>query len=239
MTNLEILFQIIGGIAILLYGIHLSGVSLQKMLGFRLEEILKKTNKNPLKGLAIGTGITGLIQSSGTTMIMLIGFISAGLLTLKGAIPVMLGANIGSTITVQLASCRLGLYALPILTAGVFIHIFSIRKIYKNFGEALVGFSFLFLGMNFIFTGTQALSMNEFAVAFINVIGSSIFLSILAASILTVVLRSSSAVSVFIVALGVAQIIELKPALFLIFGVNLGSIAEVHCAFRVILVMKK
>lgn len=223
MTNLDILFQIIGGIAILLYGIHLSGVSLQKMLGFRLEEILKKTNENPIKGLAIGTGITSLIQSSGTTMIMLIGFISAGLLTLKGAIPVMLGANIGSTITIQLASFKLGLYALPILTVGVFIHIFSIRKIYKNFGEALIGFSFLFLGMNFIFIGTQSLSMNEFAVVSINTIGSSAILSILAASILTVILRSSSAVSVFIVALGVAQIIDLKAALFLIFGANFGS----------------
>ena len=223
MTNLEILFQIIGGIAILLYGIHLSGVSLQKMLGFRLEEILKKTNENPLKGLTIGTGITSLIQSSGTTIIMLTGFIGAGLLTLKGAIPVMLGANIGSTITIQLAAFKLGLYALPILTAGVFIHIFSIRKIYKNFGEALIGFSFLFLGMNFIFTGTQSLSMNEFAVVFINVVGSSPILSISLAAIFTVILRSSSAVSVFIVALGVAQIIDLKAALFFIFGANLGS----------------
>jgi len=223
MTNLEIPFQIIGGIAILLYGIHLSGVSLQKMLGFRLEEILKKTNENPVKGLAIGTGITSLIQSSGTTMIMLIGFISAGLLTLKGAIPVMLGANIGSTITIQLASFKLGLYALPILTTGVFIHIFSIRKIYKNFGEALIGFSFLFLGMNFIFTGTQSLSLNESAVALISVIGSSVSLSIFIAATLAVALRSSSAVSVFIVALGVSQIIDLKAAIFLIFGVNLGS----------------
>ena len=223
MTNLDILFQIIGGIAILLYGIHLSGVSLQKMLGFRLERVLKKTSENPIKGLAIGTGITSLIQSSGTTMIMLIGFIGAGLLTLKGAIPVMFGANIGSTITIQLAAFKLGLYALPILTAGVFIHIFSIRKIYKNFGEALIGFSFLFLGMNFIFTGTQALSLNESAVTVINIIGSSAFLSISIAAVLAVILRSSSAVSVFIVALGVAQIIDLKAAIFLIFGVNLGS----------------
>jgi phosphate:Na+ symporter len=223
MTNLEIVFQIIGGIAILLYGIHLSGVSLQKMLGFRLEEILKKTDENPVKGLAIGTGITSLIQSSGTTIIMLIGFISAGLLTLKGAVPVMLGANIGSTITVQLASFRLGLYALPILTAGVFIHIFCIRKIYKNFGEALIGFSFLFLGMNFIFTGTQSLSSNETAVVFFDVIGSSVILSIFIAAFFTVLLRSSSAITVLIVALGVSQIVELKQALFLIFGANLGS----------------
>ena len=223
MTNLDIPFQIIGGIAILLYGIHLSGVSLQKMVGFRLEEILKKTSENPFKGLAIGTGITSVIQSSGTTMIMLIGFIGAGLLTLKGVIPVILGANIGSTVTVQLASFKLGLYALPILTTGVFIHIFSTRKIHKNFGEAIVGFSFLFLGMNFIFSGTQALALNEFAVTLINVIGSSVFLSIFMAATLTVILRSSSAVSVFILALGVAQVIDLKAAIFLILGANLGS----------------
>ena len=146
MIELTTIFEIVGGLAILLYGIHLSGVNLQKIMGFRLEKVLRKANDNPVKGLAIGTGITAIIQSSSTTITMLIGFMSAGLLACRGAIPAMLGANIGSTITTQLASFQVGIYALPVLTLGVLIHIFSVRKIKKNIGEAIIGFSFLFLG---------------------------------------------------------------------------------------------
>lgn len=223
MIELKIVFEIVGGIALLFYGVHILGVSLQKMLGFRLEEILKKTNNNPIKGLAIGTGITSVIQSSGTTAVMLIGFLGAGLLGLKGAVPVMLGANIGSTVTTQFASLQIGLYALPIMTIGVFIHIFSVRKIYKNFGEALVGFSFLFLAINFIFSGAYSLSFDSAAVNFIRSFSSSAVSAVFVAAAVTLFLRSSSATSILVVAFAVAGIIEIKPALFLILGVNLGA----------------
>jgi len=228
MIELKTMFEIIGGMALLLYGIHILGVNLQKILGFRLEEILKKTNNNPIKGLAIGTGITSIVQSSGTTTIMLIGFLGAGLLSLKSAVPVMLGANIGGTITTQFASFQIGIYALPILTIGVLIHIFSIRKIYKNFGEALVGFSFLFLGMNFIFSGVHSLSFDLEVVGFIKSFTSSAVPSVLAAAVITLFLRSSSAVSIFVVALCATGIIEIKPALFLILGVNLGASLKIE-----------
>ncbi len=223
MIELKIIFEIIGGLALLLYGIHLLGVSLQKVLGFRLEEILRKTNNNPIKGLAIGTGITAVIQSSGTTTIMLIGFLGAGLLSLKSAVPVMLGANIGGTITTQFASLQIGMYALPIMTIGVLIHIFSKRKIYKNCGEALIGFSFLFIGMNFVFSGTHLLSFDANAVHFIKTLSSSAAPAVLVAAAVTLFLRSSSATSIFVVALVVAGIVEIKPALFLILGINLGA----------------
>lgn len=233
MIELKIVFEIIGGLALLLYGIHLLGVNLQKVLGFRLEEILKKTNNNSLKGLAIGTGITSVIQSSGTTIIMLIGFLGAGLLGLKSAVPVMLGANIGSTITTQFASFQIGMYTLPILTIGVLIHIFSIHKVYKNFGEALIGFSFLFLGIEFIFSGTYVLSLDANAVHFIRSFSSSAVPAVLIAAVATLFLRSSSATSILVVALCVVGIIEIRPALFLILGVNLGaSLKIIYFALR-------
>jgi len=216
-----------------LYGIHLLGVSLQKVLGFRLEEILKKTNNNPIRGLAIGAGITSIIQSSGTITIMLIGFLGAGLLGLKSAVPVMLGANIGGTITTQFASFQIGMYALPILAAGVFVHIFSIRKVYKNYGEALIGFSFLFLGMNYIFSGAYSLSFDASIVHFIRSFSSSAVPAVLTAAAVTLFLRSSSATAIFTVALCAAGIIEIKPALFLILGINLGaSLKVVYFALR-------
>ncbi|MDF1498407.1 MAG: Na/Pi cotransporter family protein [Patescibacteria group bacterium] len=227
MVESETIFEIIGGLAILLYGIHLSGVSLQKIMGFKMEEMLKKVEGNPIKGLAIGTGITGIIQSSGTTIIMLIGFISAGLISIGGAVPAMLGANIGSTITTQLASFRVGIYALPVLTVGVLIHIFAIRRIRKNIGEAIIGFSFLFLGMNFIYNGMYVISQNEAAVNFINHYSLNNFSYIFILAFLTLLLRSSSATSVLVVTLGATQIIDLNTALFMILGVNLGSSMKV------------
>ncbi len=227
MIDLTIIFEIIGGLAILLYGIHLSGVSLQKIAGFRLEEILKKTSNNPVKGLIIGTGITALIQSSGTTITMLIGFMNAGLLVFGGAIPVMLGANIGSTITTQMASLQIGLYAMPILTVGVIIHIFAVRKIKKNIGEAIIGFSFLFIGMYFVFNGMAFLSSDQASVNFINQFDSNKILYVFVLAFFTLLLQSSSATSVVVVALGVSQIIDLNAALYMILGVNLGSSLKV------------
>ena len=223
MIEIETIFEIVGGLAILLYGIHLSGVNLQKIMGFRLEKVLRKANDNPVKGLAIGTGITAIIQSSGTTITMLIGFMSAGLLVCRGAIPAMLGANIGSTITTQLASFQVGIYALPVLTLGVLIHIFSVRKIKKNIGEAIIGFSFLFLGMYFIFNGAHTISYDQTVVEFINQFSSAKIFYVFILAFLTLLLQSSSATSVLVVAFGATQIIDLSTALFMILGVNLGS----------------
>lgn len=227
MIDLTIIFEIVGGLAILLYGIHLSGVNLQKIAGFRLEEVLKKTSDNPVKSLIIGTGITALIQSSGTTITMLIGFMSAGLLVFEGAIPVMLGANIGSTITTQLASLQIGLYAMPILAVGVIIHIFAVRKIKKNIGEAIIGFSFLFLGMYFIFNGMTSLSFDQTFVEFVNQYNSNKILYVFILALFTLLLQSSSATSVVVVALGASQIIDLNTALYMILGANLGSSLKV------------
>lgn len=222
MIDLIIIFEIVGGLAILLYGIHLSGVNLQKIAGFRLEEMLRKIKGSKIKGLIIGTGVTAIIQSSGTTITMLIGFMSAGLLVYSGAISAMLGANIGNTITTQLVSFQIGLYVMPILMIGVLIHTFSVHKIKQSIGEAIVGFSFLFLGMYFILNGALSLSDNQEAVNLINHFSYYKIFYIFILAFLTLILQSSSATSVIVVALGLSQIIDLETALYMILGVNLG-----------------
>ncbi len=227
MNGTKILFEIVGGLSLLLYGIHLLGVNLQQVLGSKLEKILKKASNGKIKGLAIGTGITSIIQSGGTTTLMLIGFISAGILSLSDAVPVMLGANIGSTITTQLAAFRIGIYALPVLTVGFLIYIFSTRRIYSSFGQALMGLSFIFLGMSLVFSGILLLSFYPDVAYFISRISSFGIISVFIAAFFTFLLQSSSAASVFVVALGTAQIIDLNSALFLILGVNLGASAKV------------
>lgn len=227
MIDLTIIFEIVGGLAILLYGIHLAGVNLQKIAGFRLEEMLRKIKGSKIKGLIIGTGVTAIIQSSGTTITMLIGFMSAGLLVYSGAISAMLGANIGSTITTQLVSFQIGLYVMPILMIGVLIHIFSVHRTKQSIGEAIIGFSFLFLGMYFILNGALSLSDNQAAVNLINHFSYYKIFYIFILAFLTLILQSSSATSVIVVALGLSRIIDLETALYMILGVNLGSSLKV------------
>lgn len=221
------LLEIIGGLSLILYGIHLSGINLQKILGSYLETALKRSNGNPIKGAGIGAGITALIHSSGTTTVMLIGLITGGFISLKAAVPVMLGANIGSTAATQLASMRIGNYALIFLVAGVLTHILSEKKINKRIGEALIGFSFLFLGMNFIFTGIEGLSQNETFLQIISSLTDSPARAFAAGAILTAALRSSSATSILVVAMGATGIIGLPAALYLILGINLGTSLKV------------
>jgi len=227
MSEIKFFFEIAGGLSLILYGIHLSGINLQKILGSKLEDMLKKSNKNPVRGLATGTAITGMIHSSGTTTVMLIGLITGGFMTLSGAIPVMLGANIGSTIATQLASLRIGSYALAFLTMGVLLHISAEKKINKRIGEATIGFSFLFLGMEFLYSGIDSISENPLFLETIKLSVNSPLSAILLGAIITVLFRSASTISILVVTLGATGSIELSSALYMILGINFGSSLKV------------
>lgn len=234
MADIKFIFEIAGGLMLILYGIHLSGINLQKILGSHLEEILRKAGHDPLRGVATGAAITGLINSSGTTTVMLFGLITGGIITLTEAVPVMLGANIGSTVATQLSSLRIGGSALFFLTVGVFIHLSVKKKIFKNIGEAIIGLSFLFLGMNFLFSGVESLSGNgNFIMIADSLLMHSPLRTILMGVFVTVLLQSATATSVLAVALGAASVIDLNSALFLILGINLGSsLKVVYLALR-------
>lgn len=222
-NDLKTFFELAGGLSILLYGIHLLGANLQRVLGSRLEDILKKTGDNPIKGVAIGAAITAVIQSSGTTAMMLMGFISAGFLTLRNAVPVILGASIGGTITIQLASLHIGIYAMPILFVGfVFFSLFSGRTI-RSLGKAVIGLGFLFLGMNFVFSGANFLSQSSYSSIIESILSSNPSISVIIAAAFTLLIQSGSASSVLILALGSSGILDIETAIFLILGVNLGA----------------
>jgi phosphate:Na+ symporter len=227
MIEANIFLDIVGGISLILYGIHLSGINLQKILGSYSEKLLKKANSDPLKGVAIGAGITALIHSSVTTTMMLIGLINGGFMELSGAIPVMLGANIGSTVATELASFQIREYALAFMIVGIWIHISTEKKIYKRIGEAIVGFGFLFLGMEFLFAGIDFLASNKIFVEIINLLAGSPLSAIFAGAFVTVILRSATATSILVVALGAASVINFPLALFMILGVNFGSSLKV------------
>lgn len=223
MEKIGIFLEIIGGFSLILYGIHLSGINLQKIFGSKLEDVIKKASNNPVKGLAVGAAITSAIHSSSTTTMILIGLITGGFMDLYGAVPIMLGANIGSTLATQLASLRIGNCALLFLALGVIIHISAERKLHKRIGEAVIGFSFLFLGMDFLFSAINTLSYDRTFTNVINALTLSPERALCAGALATMLLRSASAASILTVALAATSVISLPTALFVILGVNLGS----------------
>src|SRR5919204_4239982 len=160
MTSADlVLFAILGGTALLLYGVRLVGEGLQRAAGTRLRHLLSTLTGNRFKALLVGAGVTAVLQSSSATTVMLVGFASAGLLTLRQTIGVILGADIGTTVTVQLLAFDLLELAPVILFVGWVLHIAG-RGTVRYVGQAILGFGFLFLGMKLVADGTGPLTQS-------------------------------------------------------------------------------
>ena len=138
------IFAIVGGLGIFLYGINLMGDSLKALAGTKLKLIIEKTTNTPIKGIFVGVIITGLIQSSSGTTALTVGLVRAGLMTLPQAIGIIIGANIGTTVTSFLIGLPIKEYALPIMAAGSFLIFFINTKKYKRLGGGILGFGMLF-----------------------------------------------------------------------------------------------
>src|SRR5919108_4104353 len=152
-----VLFALFGGTALLLYGVRFVGEGLQRAAGTRLRHILSTLTGNRLKALGVGALATAVLQSSSATTVMLVGFASAGLLTLRQTIGVILGADIGTTVTVQLLAFDL-LALSPLVVFIGFVVWASARGSLSYVGQAILGFGFLFLGMKLVADGTSPLT---------------------------------------------------------------------------------
>jgi phosphate:Na+ symporter len=219
----EIIFGIVGGLGLFIYGIWEMSEGLHKAFGERMRKILHNFTGNPIKGVLVGTGITSIIQSSSATTVILVGFVNAGLMTLVQAIGVTLGAHIGTTITAQLVAFKLTDYALPIIGAGMLTVFFAKRKVHKYIGEFLVGFGILFLGLNILTNVVKPLGQYPwFNNAFITFSKNPI-LGVLTGVVVTAILQSSSVTTGMVIGLAMANLIDLKSALPLILGCNIGT----------------
>ncbi|MFH1460065.1 MAG: Na/Pi cotransporter family protein [Candidatus Omnitrophota bacterium] len=218
-----IIFGVIGGLGLFIYGIHLMGEGLQNASGDRLRRLLKILTKNRLMGAAVGTFITALIQSSSATTVMLVGFVNAGLMGLRQAIAVILGAHIGTTITGQIIAFKLTDYALPIIALGTILFLFVERRFWKFLGLFFLGFGILFLGLNIMTSGIKPLADNPaIKEIFIN-FSKNPFLGILTGAVLTAIFQSSSVTTGIIIGLGAMGLLELQAAIPLVFGCNIGT----------------
>ena len=208
-----VVFGIFGGLALFLYGIILLSEGLQKAAGKNLKIILEKLTDRPIKGIMGGAIITAIIQSSSITTVTLVGLINAGLMTLEQSVGVIIGSNIGTTVTAQLVAFKVGKYALPIIAVGVLLLLTAKKRKIGYIGQVLLGFGILFLGMNLMSEGARPLGESVFFLNMIKNFSDIPILGVLAGAIFTGIIQSSSATSGLVIAMGMEGIIDLKAAL--------------------------
>lgn len=208
----EMIFGIVGGLALFLYGMGLLSEGLKLAAGDRLRTMLGKVTKWPLLALLVGTGVTCLIQSSSATSVIVVGLINAGLLTLKQAISVLLGANIGTTITGWLVAAVAGLkafkistYAMPFIGVGFAMTALARRPRFKTIGQILLGLGLLFLGLHVMKEAFGDLTDKQASpiAGVLQMIGDQPILAVLAGAFFTMIIQSSSASIAMVIVLAI------------------------------------
>ena len=219
-----VLFSILGGTALLLYGVRLVGEGLQRAAGTRLRHLLSTLTGNRFKALLVGAGVTAVLQSSSATTVMLVGFASAGLLSLRQTIGVILGADIGTTVTVQLLAFDL-LALSPLVVFVGWLLWATGRGTARYVGQAILGFGFLFLGMKLVADGTSPLAKSALFADVLAALTSQPLVLLLVAALFSGVVRSSAATIGFALSLATAGALSLAGAIPIILGANIGTAA--------------
>ena len=218
-----IIIELMGGLGLFIYGMKLMGDGLENAAGEGLKSILEKVTKNPLIAVLVGAIVTAVIQSSSATTVMVVGFVNAGLMNLTQAAGIIMGANIGTTITAQLVAFKLDTIAPLFIFIGAFMVMFAKGKKRKDIANIILGFGILFTGMGMMSSAMKPLTQSPVFEQILLTIGDKMLLGILAGAILTAVLQSSSATTGILVALATAGAIDINMALPIIFGCNIGT----------------
>ncbi|MCM3663996.1 Na/Pi cotransporter family protein [Mesobacillus subterraneus] len=219
----EMLFEFFGGLGIFLYGIKFMGDGLQKSAGERLRDVLDRFTTNPVMGVLAGLIVTVLVQSSSATTVITVGLVSAGFMTLRQAIGVIMGANIGTTITAFIIGIDVGEYALPIIALGSILLFFFKNKKVHNFGQIVFGFGALFYGLELMSGGMKPLRSLESFHDLTVELSSNPFLGVVIGTVFTVIVQSSSATIGILQGLHAENLINLDGALPVLFGDNIGT----------------
>lgn len=215
-------FSLLGGLALFLYGMQMMSNGLEAAAGNRMKQILEKLTANRFLGVLVGAGITAVIQSSSATTVMVVGFVNSGMMTLRQAVWIIMGANIGTTITGQLIALDIGEVAPLLAFAGVALIMFTKKKKVHHIGLIVAGLGVLFIGMGIMSSSMMPLRESE---AFISLMTrfSNPVLGILAGMVFTAIIQSSSASVGILQALAASGLIGLDSAVFVLFGQNIGT----------------
>ena len=220
--DITLVFGLLGGLALFLYGMQMMSDGLENAAGDRMEHILAKLTANRFVGVLVGALITAVIQSSSATTVMVVGFVNSGMMTLQQAVWIIMGANIGTTITGQLLTLDIGVFAPIILFLGVAMIVFIKNPKLHYIGAILGGFGMLFIGMDMM--GTAMEPLREFP-PFIELMTSftNPVYGIMAGAVFTALIQSSSASVGILQTLAEAGLIPFSSAVFVLFGMNIGT----------------
>ncbi len=222
-----VIFQSLGGLGLFLFGMKIMSEGLQKVAGKRMRQILGMVSNNRFIACGVGALVTSITQSSSATTVMLVSFVDAGLMTFVQAIGVILGANVGTTVTAQLIAFQITEYALPAIAAGVLLKFFIGRRKWIYVGDVLIGFGLVFYGLATMKAGFAPLKQDPTFLSFFSKFNADnmggILLCILAGTVLTMILQSSSATVGIIMALACQGLLNFEASVALILGDNIGT----------------
>ena len=226
----EIIFHFLGGLGLFLYSIKTMGDGLQQAAGDRLRYYIDKYTSNPFLGVLVGIVVTALIQSSTGVTVITVGLVSASLLTLRQAIGIIMGANIGTTVTSFIIGFKLGEYALPLIFLGTMFLFFTKNRTANNIGRILFGVGGIFYALNLISAGMSPLKDLPQFKEYMVTLGQNPILGVVAGAVITVLIQASSATIGILQGLYSGGFLDLKGALPVLFGDNIGTTLTVIIA---------
>ena len=226
----EILFHFLGGLGLFLYSIKTMGDGLQQAAGDRLRFYIDKYTSNPFLGVLVGIVVTALIQSSTGVTVITVGLVSASLLTLRQAIGIIMGANIGTTVTSFIIGFKLGEYALPLIFLGTMFLFFTKNRTANNIGRILFGVGGIFYALNLISAGMSPLKDLPQFKEYMVTLGQNPILGVVAGAVITVLIQASSATIGILQGLYAGNFLDLKGSLPVLFGDNIGTTLTVIIA---------
>ncbi len=220
-----IFISLSGGVLLLLYGIKLLNDGLQNAAGSKIRSLLRSLTSNRLSAVGGGALITGLIQSSSATSVMLVGFVSAGLMSFRQTLAVILGADIGATLTVQLIAFHITDYAVLLIGVGLVFTLFARRTFARNVGQGALGFGFVVLSLKIMTEAMAPFQNNDLFRQVFVALTETPFVGIILSAAITGLIHSSAAMLGIALVLASSGLISIKAALYIMFGANIGTCA--------------
>jgi len=220
---------LVGGLALFLFGLDLLTGGLKRAAGDTLKDLLRRLTRNRFVGVGLGAITTAIVNSSSVTTVILVGFISAGLLSMTQSISVIMGANIGSTVTAQILAFKMTQFALPLIALGFLVSTFPSLRAFRNYGQMLLGFGLIFFGMGLM---SDAMAPLRAFPPFISLIASlsNPLLAVLVGAAFTAVIQSSAATTGIVIVLAGQGLMSLETAIAVALGANIGTCATAGLA---------
>jgi phosphate:Na+ symporter len=230
LTSQSLVFGLLGGLGLFLYGMKTLSDGLQKIAGDRLRQILGALTENRVIGMLIGMSVAALIQTSTATTVMVVSFVNAGLMSLMQAIGVVIGANIGTTVTAQLIAFNVAQYALPAIGLGAALRFFVKQPRWHHIGEVVLGFGLVFFGLALMKGAFDPVKGNQELRQLFLLVGDNPLLGVLIGAAVTMVVQSSSATIGLTIAMATSGLLSFEASVALILGENIGTTATANLA---------